>query len=44
MILKCTSRQEIVAEFQPSIKGPDMVTGVHGDGEAEFFPQDSAYP
>ncbi len=45
MILKCLGKNEIVTEFLPAIKGPDMVMGVHGEGDFDTpYPQDSAYP
>jgi len=36
MTLKCNGEQEISAEFLPAIKGPDMVTGVHGEGDYDY--------
>lgn len=45
MILKCLSKPEIVAEFLPAIKGPDMVVGVGGEGDYDNpYPEDSEYP
>ncbi len=44
MVMKCVGRNEIVTEFSPAIKGPDMVLGAPGDGDPHPYPQDSEYP
>jgi len=36
MTLKCPEGKGIIAEFLPAIKGPDMVTGVHGEGDYDY--------
>jgi hypothetical protein len=45
MILKCVGKNRIEAEFLPTVRGPDMIANVAGDGDyPNPYPQDSEYP